>query len=215
MIWDLLEWGHESVQPSDLARKAQVKPSTVTGAINRLVTGGYAQHDPYGAITLTEQGERYAVQMVRKHRLLETFLVTTLGYGWEEVHPEADTLEHAASDLMIDRIDDLLGHPQTDPHGDPIPRRDGSLPCNHTRALSDITADTTVRVERVSDENPELLRMLNDHGIGLHSMIQLSHSSTGPTVQIRPAAQDDSAEPTDLAVMALGAEDAERIRVSA
>lgn len=180
MIWDLLEWGHDSVQPSVLANKAGVKPSTVSGAVSRLVAGGYALHNPYGNIELTEQGERYAVQMVRKHRLLEMFLVTVLGYRWDEVHTEADSLEHAASDTMIERIDDLLGHPAADPHGDPIPRRDGSLPENTNIALSDVPDDSLARVERVSDDDPALLRYLDEHGIGLHSTITVSTNTQRP-----------------------------------
>ena len=84
MIWGLHDWGQTAVQPSDLAKKAGVKPSTVTGAVARLVSGGYAEHDPYGAITLTSKGERYALAMVRRHRLLETFLVSKLNYGSTE-----------------------------------------------------------------------------------------------------------------------------------
>ncbi len=169
VIWDLREWDGAAVQPSDLARRAHVKLSTVSGAVNRLVTGGFATHNPYGAIELTPKGERYALAMVRRHRLLETFLVQSLGYGWDEVHAEADSLEHAASDLMIDRIDSLLGHPDTDPHGDPIPHADGTLPESSSIPLTDAPDESHIRIDRVSDEDPHLLRFLEKQGVGIGS----------------------------------------------
>lgn len=174
MIWDLREWGHGAVQPSALAYRAHVRASTVSGAVSRLVAGGYARHTPYGTIALTERGERYAVRMARKHRLLEMFLVTTLGYRWDEVHPEADALEHAASDLMIDRIDELLGHPDADPHGDPIPRADGSLPTQAAITLVDLPDGVPARIVRVNDVEPTLLHRLEHHGAGLHAVIAVS-----------------------------------------
>lgn len=169
VIWDLREWNDAAVQSSDLARRAHVKLSTVSGAVNRLVAGGFATHNPYGAIELTPEGERYALAMVRRHRLLETFLVRSLGYGWDEVHTEADSLEHAASDLMIDRIDGLLGHPDTDPHGDPIPRADGTLPESSSIRLADAPDEARIRIDRVSDEDPHLLRFLEEQGVGIGS----------------------------------------------
>jgi DtxR family Mn-dependent transcriptional regulator len=174
VIWGLMEWGQQTIQPSELAKRANVKPSTVSGAVARLVSGGYARHDPYGAIELTKQGERYAVAMVRKHRLLETFLVTTLNYAWDEVHTEADMLEHAASDTMIDRIDQLLGHPATDPHGDPIPRADGTLPDVPITALCELADGDHAVIARVSDANPDVLRDLDHHGIGIGTTVVVS-----------------------------------------
>ncbi|WP_314688499.1 metal-dependent transcriptional regulator [uncultured Bifidobacterium sp.] len=173
VIWDLREWDGASVQSSDLARRVHVKLSTVSGAVNRLVTGGFATHNPYGAIELTPEGERYALAMVRRHRLLETFLVRSLDYGWDEVHTEADSLEHAASDLMIDRIDTLLGHPDTDPHGDPIPRADGTLPESDSIPLADAPDGACIRIDRVSDEDPHLLRFLEEQGVGIGSQARV------------------------------------------
>ncbi|WP_300766501.1 metal-dependent transcriptional regulator [uncultured Bifidobacterium sp.] len=184
VLWDLREWTGESVAPSELAKRAGVKLSTVSGAVSRLVSGGYATHTPYGTIELTAEGESYALVMVRRHRLLETFLVRTLGYRWDEVHHEADALEHAASDMMIDRIDELLGHPETDPHGDPIPRADGTLPENHSIPLADAPQREVVRIDRVSDEDSGLLRYLDDQGIGIGSEVLIgarpphSHTTT-------------------------------------
>lgn len=175
VIWGFHEWGRTPVQPSDLASKAHVKPSTVSGAVARLVSGGYARHDPYGAIELTDTGERYALAMVRRHRLLETFLVSALHYSWDEVHAEADALEHAASDMMIDRIDDMLGHPSTDPHGDPIPRADGSMPNVAETPLSDVETGAAVTIERVSDEDPELLRYFDAHHVTIGTTLRVEN----------------------------------------
>lgn len=178
VIWDLYEWGNHAVQPSDLANKAGVKPSTVSGAVAKLVEGGFVIHNPYGAIELTPLGTRYALMMVRKHRLLETFLVETLKYGWDEVHNEADALEHAASDLMISRIDDALNHPLTDPHGDPIPQADGTMPELSSIPLSQARAGAIVQIDRVNDDDPELLRYLHEHAVCIGSTALIG--SKGP-----------------------------------
>ena len=184
VLWDLREWSGEAASPSELAKKAGVKLSTVSGAVARLVSGGYATHTPYGTIELTDVGESCALVMVRRHRLLETFLVETLGYRWDEVHEEADALEHAASDMMIDRIDALLGHPDADPHGDPIPHADGTLPETHSIPLTHAPQRTIVRIDRVSDEDPQLLRYLDQQGIGIGSEVLIgarpprSHATT-------------------------------------
>ena len=200
MIWGLQEWWQTAVQPSDLAQKAGVKPSTVTGAVARLVSGGFAEHDPYGAISLTEKGRRYALAMVRRHRLLETFLVSTLDYGWDEVHQEADALEHAVSDMMIDRIDQALGHPTTDPHGDPIPQQDGSVPQVSGIALGNIPDGSLVRIERVSDSDSTLLTYLKDNGleIGTTLRVDRAESLTGSTtVTVSPQSESEPEQPAD------------------
>ncbi|MCH4209393.1 metal-dependent transcriptional regulator [Bifidobacterium sp.] len=201
VIWGLHEWGRTPVQPSDLANRAHVKPSTVSGAVTRLVSGGYARHDPYGAIELTGKGEHYALAMVRRHRLLETFLVSALHYSWDEVHAEADALEHAASDMMIDRIDEMLGHPATDPHGDPIPRANGSLPDVAQTPLSAVPEGTSVAIERVSDEDPSLLRYLDTEGIAIGTAVCVAgHDAQSGTVTLVPlqAPEASSATPTAL-----------------
>ncbi len=175
VIWDLQEWDHGPVKPTAVAEKTGMKQSTVSGALGRLVDAGLVAHRPYGKVELTETGRRYAVTMVRRHRLLETFLVQVLGYGWDEVHEEADRLEHAVSDKMIDRIDDYLGHPTADPHGDVIPSAEGNLPPipTTTRPLSEVSAGSTVRVQRVSDEDPRILRTLSNYHIGPGCLVQV------------------------------------------
>ena len=110
-----------------LATRLGVGASTVSETVRRLADSGLVTHQPYGAVELTADGERHALAVVRRHRLIETFLVEVLGYGWDEVHDEAEVLEHAVSDLFVERIAAQLGHPRRDPHGDPIPGADGSL----------------------------------------------------------------------------------------
>jgi DtxR family transcriptional regulator, Mn-dependent transcriptional regulator len=114
---------------------------------------------------LTDRGREIAVQMVRRHRVLEAFLATRLGYAWDEVHDEAEVLEHAVSERFIARVDALLGHPERDPHGDPIPRRDGTVPPATAVLLADVPPGTAAVVARVSDADPDQLRRLGEAGI--------------------------------------------------
>lgn len=134
-IWTAQEWSHEKVSTKLLAERIGVSASTASESIRKLADQGLVNHEKYGAVTLTEAGRNAALQMVRRHRLMETFLVNELGYSWDEVHDEAEVLEHAVSDLMVDRIDAKLGHPTRDPHGDPIPAADGRVPTPPARQL--------------------------------------------------------------------------------
>lgn len=118
----------DKVSTKMLAEKIGVSASTASESIRKLAEQGLVDHEKYGAVTLTEAGRRAALEMVRRHRLLETFLVNELGYAWDEVHDEAEVLEHAVSDRLVARIDAKLGFPQRDPHGDPIPATDGQVP---------------------------------------------------------------------------------------
>lgn len=164
-VWSLSEWSDAKISPSLIAEKTGLKLSTVSDAVRKLTEQGLLDHTPYGAVTLTEQGRTYAVSMVRRHRLIETFLVQVLGYGWDQVHDEAETLEHAVSDFMIDRIDRFLGFPARDPHGDPVPAADGSLPRIDAAPLAPSDVGETVIVERISDEDPALLQHFAAEGI--------------------------------------------------
>ena len=135
-IWTAQEWSREKVSTKLLADRIGVSASTASESIRKLAEQGLVHHEKYGAVTLTDAGRRAALAMVRRHRLMETFLVQELGYGWDEVHDEAEILEHAVSDRMLDRIDAKLGHPTRDPHGDPIPAADGQVPTPPARQLS-------------------------------------------------------------------------------
>jgi DtxR family Mn-dependent transcriptional regulator len=164
-IWSATEWGGPPTTTKALARRFGTTPATVSDTIKRLTARGLLAHAPYKAITLTPEGERHALQMVRRHRLIETFLVTSLGYAWDEVHDEAESLEHAASDVMIDRIDGLLGHPTRDPHGDPIPTREGAIDHPTDALMLSDAGPGSYRVTRVSDADADTLNYFREHGL--------------------------------------------------
>ena len=170
IIWSAREWSSAPVTTKMLAARLGVGAPTVSETVRRLTVQGLVAHAPYGEITLTEVGRGHAVAMVRRHRLLETYLVQELGYSWDEVHDEAEVLEHAVSELMIERIDARLGHPARDPHGDPIPTRDGRVPSPPARRLWDLEPGEWV-VARISDTDPELLRFCAAAGLGLDARL--------------------------------------------
>lgn len=144
----------------DLAAALDQKLPTASEAVKRLAAKDLVVHERYRGVTLTDLGRDMARQVARRHRLLESFLVTTLGYTWDEVHEEADLLEHACSDRFIARLDAHLDFPTRDPHGDPIPRADGSIDPLSPQTLDEVPAGTTVIMEQVNDSDPELLRFL-------------------------------------------------------
>ena len=143
-----------------LEPKGQLSDASVTQLFKSLAQLGYVRHTKYRGVELTEQGDQLAVELVRHHRLLELYLVSQLGYRWDEVDAEAERLEHAISEEFEDRVDALLGHPTADPHGDPIPSRSGTIVAPPTISLASLTPNQSATVRRVSDENPEMLRYL-------------------------------------------------------
>ena len=159
VIWKASEWPDDGHTPatSAIASALGVSLSTVSAQLKRLATDGLIDYHPYGAIALTPEGETIARQVVRRHRILETFLVEHLGLAWDEVHEEADKLEHATSDRLIARMDDMLGHPAVDPHGDPIPCDIHDAP-DPGVPLTRCERGESVVISRVSDENPDILR---------------------------------------------------------
>lgn len=163
-VWTLQEWSGVPVSMTALAERLGVRTSTASDGVKKLAEQGLVEHIAYGAVTLTDTGRRHAVAMVRRHRLIETYLVEALGYGWDEVHDEAEVLEHAVSDRLLDAIDALLGHPTMDPHGDPIPSATGSahLPDAVPLAQARLGHATVVRV---SDADPDRLRRFARAGI--------------------------------------------------
>lgn len=172
-IWTAQEWSYEKVSTKLLAERIGVSASTASESIRKLADQGLVNHEKYGAVTLTDEGRRAALHMVRRHRLMETFLVNELGYSWDEVHDEAEVLEHAVSDLMLDRIDAKLGHPTRDPHGDPIPAVDGRVPTPPARQLSECENGDAGTVARISDADPEMLRYFDSVGISLDSRLRV------------------------------------------
>ena len=144
----------------DLAAALEQKLPTASEAVKRLAAKDLVVHERYRGVMLTELGRDLSRQVARRHRLLETFLVDTLGYTWDEVHDEADVLEHACTDRFIARLDAHLNYPTRDPHGDPIPRADGSIDPLSTSTLEEIAVGHKVIMEQVNDDDPELLRFL-------------------------------------------------------
>lgn len=167
VIYVLKEWQRGSLTTSQLASRVGVSAASASAMVRKLGERGLVNHVPYGDIELTESGERVALQMLRRHRLIELYLVEALGYSWDEVHDEAELLEHVVSDTFVERIADRLGQPTRDPHGDPIPAADGSMATPQTSPLADLEPGAGGRVARVSDADPELLRYLDQTGIGL------------------------------------------------
>lgn len=204
VIWGLQEWSDEPVLPSTIAEKTGLRLSSVSGAVSKLAEKDLVEHEPYGAVHLTEKGRRLALEMVRRHRLIETFLVEVLGYGWDEVHDEAEVLEHAVSDLMVERLDKFLGHPVRDPHGDPIPAVDGTVQVPRAQSLATVAPGGYV-VARISDDDPDLLRFFADNGIELDTELEVS---AGPAYSGAIAVSVSGGE-----VVPLGADAAAAVRV--
>lgn len=164
-IWSAREWGGDPMTATELAHRFGTTKANVTEVLKRLDELGLINRVPYRPPELTPAGETIALSMVRRHRLIETFLVESLGYSWDEVHDEAESLEHAASDLLIDRIDAFLGHPGADPHGDPIPGPDGDVESHDSSLLLAEAGRGTHTVLRVSDADPEVLAVLAEVGL--------------------------------------------------
>jgi DtxR family transcriptional regulator, Mn-dependent transcriptional regulator len=171
VIWTVQEWADVKVTTKMLAERLGVSASTASEAIRKLADQGLVSHERYGAVTLTDEGRSAAILMVRRHRLLETFLVRELGYGWDEVHDEAEILEHAVSDRLMSRLDAKLGYPSRDPHGDPIPAIDGSVPSPDAKLLSDLDVDESGTVARISDDDPDMLRYFDEVGVALDRVV--------------------------------------------
>ena len=137
-----------------------VTPGTATTMVKTLAESGLAEYEPYSGVLLTAAGERLAGLVLRRHRLVELFLVTVMGMSWTEVHEEAEQLEHVVSDRLIERIDEMLGHPTHDPHGDPIPSAEGAIPARQLDNLLTCPVNTPLRVTRIADQDPSFLRFL-------------------------------------------------------
>ncbi|MGB3731129.1 metal-dependent transcriptional regulator [Microbacterium sp.] len=176
-IYAHTEWQDSPITPSQLAAALGIAPSSVTEMVKKLSAAGFVSHQPYGAVRLTDAGLERALGMVRRHRLIETWLVQEFGYAWHEVHDEAEVLEHTISDRLLEGIDARLGHPRFDPHGDAIPDAEGDVERVPFVLLADAQPGHTGRVLRVSDRDPELLQALEDAGIAVG--VELTASADG------------------------------------
>ena len=164
VIYSLNEQG-EAAGTSGLARLLDVQPASVSGMVRRLAADGLLEHEPYRGVRLTATGVREALKVLRRHRVIESFLVERLGYSWEDVHEEAERLEHAASDRLIDRMAEAVGNPTTDPHGAPIPSRHGEVAPLEGRRLDRVVPGAKVVIRSVSDDDPERLRYFESVGL--------------------------------------------------
>ena len=173
-IWGAEENGDEGITIRSLASRVGVAVSTASEKVKRLAAERLAFHEPYGKVTLTEEGRRRALEVVRRHRLLETYLHDALGFDWDEVHEEAEILEHAVSDRLLNRIDEHLGYPRRDPHGDPIPTADGRVCVLSLMPLHDIPLHRRMRIARFSDSDAPALRSLESKGMGLDAVVVVS-----------------------------------------
>lgn len=142
-----------------------VTPGTATTMVKALADSGLAEYEPYTGVRLTAAGEKLAVLVLRRHRLVELFLVQVMGMSWAEVHDEAEQLEHVVSERLIERIDQMLGRPTRDPHGDPIPTPEGTIPTRHLENLLTCPIGTPLRVTRIADQDPAFLRFIEEHAL--------------------------------------------------
>ena len=169
-----------------IAAALNVNPSTVTAMVKTLADSGLVTYEPYSGVRLTPAGRKLAVHVLRRHRLLELFLVQIVGLDWSEVHAEAEHLEHAVSERVIDRIDELLGHPAVDPHGDPIPNAAGVVREPDFPSLLLCPLGRRARVERVSDQSAEFLRLVERSGLVPGSVLSVeARDETAETVRLR------------------------------
>lgn len=173
VIYAHTEWQDKPINSSQLAARLGVANSSVSEMVRKLKDLNLVTHQPYSSIELTEQGLSLALSMVRRHRLLETYLAQELGYRWDEVHDEAELLEHAVSDTFIERLSEKLGNPSRDPHGDPIPGPDGQITLPTAHRLVELDAGHQGEIIRISDDNPQLLRYLDAENIELDAPIEV------------------------------------------
>ena len=186
-IWQIgAATGSAPVTTGKLAQTLKVSPGTVTSMQKALAEAGLASYRPYEGVSLTDAGRKLALRILRRHRLIELFLVQTLGLTWDQVHEEAENMEHAVSDFLIDRIDNYLGNPSCDPHGDPIPAANGDLRSSGEEGhpLSDVPVGVRVRLVRVLHQDPEFLRYLTDSGleIGTTGLVEPTNEAAGLVV---------------------------------
>ncbi len=168
-IWALAGGGTGIASTKEIADRLSVAPASVTNMLGRLREMGFVDYERYHGASLTEEGHAEALRLVRRHRLIETFLLEHLGYSWEDVHEEAERLEHAVSDAFTERLAEMLGHPERDPHGEPIPTVDGTLAPDDSRSLVDAEAGEHVVISRVShgvgDDDAPVLVYLGERGL--------------------------------------------------
>ncbi|MEE9297132.1 MAG: metal-dependent transcriptional regulator [Phycisphaerae bacterium] len=182
-----------------------VQMASVTGMVKHLAGEGVLKHQPYRGFKLTRKGREEALRMVRRHRLLELFLVRTLGLRWDEVHADAEQMEHAVSDALVERIYEYLGHPQFDPHGAPIPNLDGTVLARRSVSIAQLKAGDDGTVTEVEDKDPAFLRFVSSLGIEIGSTLQvIGKEPYGGPMRLRLGTRN----------IVMGTEAAARVRVA-
>ena len=182
----------ELVSMGQIAAALRVAPGTVTSMVKTLADSGLASYEPYSGVRLTSAGRQLALHVLRRHRLVELFLVQVMGIDWSEVHAEAELLEHSVSDLLIDRMDEMLGSPQVDPHGDPIPTSQGEVSQTQATSLLRCQIGTKVRVVRVTDQHPDFLQLVERESLKPGSWLKVeSRSEAADTVLVVRAKRDE------------------------
>ena len=179
--------GDHPAATGKVAESLEVSPGTVTSMLKTLKDAGLAEYKPYEGVRLTEAGRMLALRVLRRHRLIELFLSRTLELNWDQVHEEAENMEHAVSDFLVDRIDQFLDFPNFDPHGDPIPAADGALPPSVGGSLADHDVGASFRLTRVLDQTPDFLRSLSQMGLELQAcgrILQRSEAAGTVTLQV-------------------------------
>lgn len=182
-IYALTEEGGAAAT-TDLAAALALAAPSVSGMLKRLAEQGLVVHEPYRGASLTRIGRREALRVLRRHRVIESYLVARLGYTWDTVHAEAERLEHAASDDLVERLAEALGHPDFDPHGDPIPGADGRLAVRRTVPLTEVAVGATVCIARVDTDESDRLRWLAEAGLtpGVRLTVLTRQPFAGPVL---------------------------------
>lgn len=170
----------ERATTNALAARLNIAAASVTGMLKKLAEMKLVAYEPYQGAVLTPAGEKIALEVIRHHRLIELYLTEAMGYSWDRVHAEADRLEHAISEEFEDRISSLLGDPKVDPHGDPIPTKAGEIATSSRATLFDASNGSIVRIERVRDEDPTLLRQVAELGLMPQTVLTVgNHTNDG------------------------------------
>ena len=196
----------QPVSTGQIAVALEVAPGTVTAMLKTLAGSGLVSYEPYSGVSLTDPGRRLAVHVLRRHRLVELFLVRVMGLDWAEVHDEAELLEHAVSDRIIERMDAMLGGPEVDPHGDPIPTAGGEVEHQQLQSLLDCPVGVWLKVSRVTDQTVEFLQLVETEKLMPGSRLRV--------IRRDEAADTMRLERPEAGALALGLRAASKILVS-
>lgn len=186
IIYHLQQRTDGRVQTQHIADRLNITPGTATVMIKHLAQSGLVDYMPRQGVVLSEEGATMALRLLRYHRLIETFLVQVVGYDWSEIHEEAEVLEHAVSERFIQKIDQLLGYPSHDPHGDPIPGADGAIQSIKSISIPDMTPGMSATICRFHETSPETLELMTSKGLGIGTPIEfIQESPAAGTLTIR------------------------------